>query len=71
MKLVSPFNRTLRELREMKYPRDNAVRLDVGTLAGSLGAEPRTLPIEAVQATLKAPGVLPAEARRQATAAPN
>ncbi len=59
MKLISPFNRTLRELGEMRYLWDSTVRLDGSRLAGFLGQEPRTPPVEAVRATLAALGVLP------------
>ena len=69
LKLISPFNRTLRELGEMRYLWDSTVRLDGGKLAGFLGHEPRTPPVEALRATLRGLDVLPSEVPRRSPAA--
>lgn len=66
---LAPFNVTMRELGEMRYLWERAVRLDNAKLVAVLGAEPHTPLDEAVRATLAGLGCLPAGAAlRQALA---
>ncbi|MET0308143.1 MAG: NAD(P)H-binding protein [Sphingomonas sp.] len=58
--LIAPFNQTMRELIEMRTYWRHPVRLDNRTLVDLLGEEPRTPMAEALPATLKALGCLPA-----------
>ncbi len=53
LKLLSPFNETLRELLAVRYLWQAPLRLDNTKLAAFLGEEPRTPLDEAVRATLK------------------
>ncbi|MBB3950761.1 NAD-dependent epimerase/dehydratase family protein [Aureimonas jatrophae] len=54
LRLAAPFNRTVRELLEMRYLWRQPVRLSNARLVARLGAEPRTPLREAVAATLAA-----------------
>src|SRR5450830_1538719 len=56
--LASPFNATLRELREMKYLWNEAVRMGNRRLTEVLGHEPHTPLEQAVEATLEGMGCL-------------
>lgn len=56
--LASPFNATLRELREMKYLWSEAVRMGNRRLTEVLGHEPHTPLEQAVEATLEGMGCL-------------
>lgn len=59
--LASPFNPTLRELREMKYLWGEPVRMSNARLTAVLGREPCTPLDEAVEATLEGMGCLTSE----------
>ncbi|AXE31261.1 hypothetical protein DK842_15990 [Chromobacterium phragmitis] len=59
IRLISPFNATLREMMEMRYLWRQPVRMDNGKLLGVLGREWVTPLDEAVEATLKGLGCLP------------
>jgi nucleoside-diphosphate-sugar epimerase len=59
LRLAAPFNETLRELGEMRYLWQQAVRLDNASLVKTLGAEPHTALDEAVERTLEGLGCLP------------
>lgn len=67
VRLLAPFNETMRELLEMRYLWRQPLRLDNARLLAELGTEPHT-PLEtAVERTLAALGCLPPAARtRQA-----
>jgi nucleoside-diphosphate-sugar epimerase len=52
MTLASPFNTTLRELREMRYLWRTPVRMNNARLVKTLGREPHTPLDEAIEATL-------------------
>ncbi len=56
MRLVAPFNQTVRELLEMKPLWHEPVRLDNRKLLATLNEEPRTPLPEAVAATLRGIG---------------
>jgi nucleoside-diphosphate-sugar epimerase len=56
--LVAPFNETMRELLEMRYLWQQAVRLDNAGLVAVLGAEPHTPLDVAVERTLAGMGCL-------------
>jgi nucleoside-diphosphate-sugar epimerase len=56
LRLVAPFNETVRELIEMKPFWCESVRLDNRKLVATLGNEPRTPLLEAVAATLRGIG---------------
>ncbi|AOZ52407.1 NAD(P)H-binding protein [Chromobacterium vaccinii] len=59
IRLIAPFNATLREVMEMRYLWRKPVRMDNGKLLGVLGRERVTPLDEAVEATLKGLGCLP------------
>ncbi|UTH72912.1 NAD-dependent epimerase/dehydratase family protein [Chromobacterium sp. IIBBL 290-4] len=59
IRLIAPFNATLREMLEMRYLWRQPVRMDNGKLLGVLGRERLTPLDEAVEATLKGLGCLP------------
>ncbi|MEO2215699.1 NAD-dependent epimerase/dehydratase family protein [Chromobacterium vaccinii] len=59
IRLIAPFNTTLREMMEMRYLWRKPVRMDNGKLLGVLGRERVTPLDEAVEATLKGLGCLP------------
>jgi nucleoside-diphosphate-sugar epimerase len=59
MRLISPFNVTLRELMEMRYLWQKPVHLDNAKLRRTLGEEWVTPLDEAVEATLRGLGCLP------------
>ncbi|MFB9157389.1 NAD-dependent epimerase/dehydratase family protein [Chromobacterium violaceum] len=59
IRLIAPFNATLREVMEMRYLWRQPVRMDNGKLLGVLGRERVTPLDEAVEATLKGLGCLP------------
>lgn len=71
VRLATPFNETLRELWEMRYLWQQAVRLDNARFVAVLGAEPHTPLDVAVERTLEGLGCLPAApaARRGAAVA--
>jgi nucleoside-diphosphate-sugar epimerase len=56
LRLVAPFNETVRELLEMRPFWREPVRLDNRKLVATLGDEPRTPLAEAVAATLRGIG---------------
>ena len=56
---VSPFNESLREMREMRYLWDRPVLMANARLAAKLGAEPRTPLVDALRAALAGMGALP------------
>jgi nucleoside-diphosphate-sugar epimerase len=58
LRLIAPFNETMRELLEMKPLWSEPVRLDNRKLIATLGHEPRTPLQEAVAATLRGIGAL-------------
>ena len=60
LRLVSPFNETLREMMEMRYLWKKPIRMDNAQLVRSLGAEPHTPWDTAVKTTLVSMGCLPA-----------
>lgn len=69
IRLLTPFNETLRELFEMRYLWRAPVRMDNRRLVGFLGAEPHT-PLEvAVERTLEGLGCLPVAAGGRAVRA--
>lgn len=57
--LAAPFNETMREVLEMRYLWQQAVRLDNAGLVAVLGAEPHTPLDRAVEHTLAGMGCLP------------
>jgi nucleoside-diphosphate-sugar epimerase len=59
VRLAAPFNETLRELWEMRYLWQQAVRLDNARLVAVLGSEPHTPLDVAVERTLEGLGCLP------------
>ena len=59
IRLIAPFNVTLREMMEMRYLWRKPVRMDNGKLLGVLGWERVTPLDQAVEATLKGLGCLP------------
>ena len=59
LKLTAPFNKTVRELGEMKPLWQTPIRLDNARLVGLLGEEPHTPLDEAVAVTLKGLEVIP------------
>lgn len=59
LRLAAPFNETLRELTEMRYLWQQALRLDNARLVQVLGAEPHTPLDLAVERTLEGLGCLP------------
>lgn len=59
LRLAAPFNETLRELMEMRYLWQHALRLDNADLLAVLGAEPHTALDTAVERTLQGLGCLP------------
>lgn len=60
LKLASPFVETMRELLEMRYLWRQPVRLDNARLIATLGYEPHTPLDDAMEATLRGLGCLPA-----------
>lgn len=66
--MASPFVTVLREMREMRYLWQQPVQLDNRRLRATLGAEPHTPLDEAVEATLRGLGCLPAAEARTALA---
>lgn len=70
IRLVTPFNETLRELWEMRYLWRNGVRLDNRRLVDVVGAEPHTPLDLAVERTLEGLGCLPATEPSRPAAAP-
>lgn len=58
LRVVAPFNETVRELLEIESLWRVPVRLDNRKLIGVLGAEPRTPLVEAAKATLRGIGAL-------------
>lgn len=58
MRLIAPFNETVRELMEMRYLWQTPLRLDNAKLKAFLGEEPQIPLDEAVRATLKGLGCL-------------
>jgi nucleoside-diphosphate-sugar epimerase len=71
VRLATPFNETLRELWEMRYLWRQPVRMDNRRLVDTLGAEPHTPLIDAVERTLEGLGCLPAQALKRPAAAPS
>lgn len=70
LNLAGLVNTTLREMREMRYLWQQPVRMDNARLIGALGHEPHTPLDQAVEATLRGLGCLPAAATPKGTAAP-
>lgn len=69
VRLLAPFNETMRELLEMRYLWQQPLRLDNARLVATLGEEPHT-PLEvAVERTLAGLGCLPSPAHMPAPAA--
>ncbi|NRF65830.1 NAD(P)H-binding protein [Aquincola sp. S2] len=62
VRLAAPFVATLRELLEMRYLWRTPVRMDNTRLIATLGREPHTPLDEAIEATLRGLGCLPAPA---------
>ncbi|KXV10877.1 hypothetical protein CR51_08545 [Caballeronia megalochromosomata] len=60
--LASPFNATLREMREMRYLWRTPIRMDNARLVATLGREPHTPLDEAIEATLAGLGCIDAQA---------
>ena len=58
LRLVSPFNETLREMMEMRYLWKKPIRMDNAQLVKALGAEPHTPWDTAVKTTLVAMGCM-------------
>jgi nucleoside-diphosphate-sugar epimerase len=58
LRLISPFNETLREMMEMRYLWQKTVRMDNARLVKTLGAEPHTPLDVAVKTTLVSMGCL-------------
>lgn len=58
--LVAPFNKTMRELIEMRTYWQHPLRLDNHDLVELLGEEPHTPPAQALRETLRALGCIPA-----------
>ncbi|POZ63348.1 NAD-dependent epimerase/dehydratase family protein [Chromobacterium alticapitis] len=63
IRLIAPFNVTLKEMMEMRYLWRRPVRMDNGKLLGVLGRETVTPLEEAVAQTLRGLGCLPGGAR--------
>lgn len=63
--LASPFNTTLRELREMRYLWRTPIRMDNARLVATLGHEPHTPLDEAIEATLAGLGCIDAASSAQ------
>ena len=59
LRLVAPFNESLREMLEMRYLWNEPVLLDDRRLVQRLGAEPRTPLTEALRTALQGQGSLP------------
>ena len=66
---AAPFVPLFREMKEMRYLWQQPVRMDNLRLLQVLGEEPHTPLDEAVRATLRGLGCLPAQAGTQARAA--
>ncbi|MEO6276633.1 NAD-dependent epimerase/dehydratase family protein [Roseateles sp.] len=60
LKLASPFVATLKEMQEMRYLWQEPVRLDNARLLATLGDEPHTPLDDAIEASLRGLGCLPA-----------
>lgn len=63
LRLLAPFNESMRETLEMRYLWTRAVQLDNAKLVRFLGAEPRTPIHEALRRTLEGQGSLPQSAQ--------
>ncbi|AMY65993.1 hypothetical protein OUHCRE2_03640 [Enterobacter asburiae] len=55
---MSPFNTTLREMREMRYLWEQTIEMDNSKLIAFLGHEPQTPLTEAVRSTLAGLGCI-------------
>lgn len=68
--LASPFVTTFKEMREMRYLWRQPVRMDNSRLVAALGREPHTPLDEAVEASLRGLGCLPAHCASKGTGQP-
>jgi len=66
LRLIAPFNETLRELMEMRYLWQKPIRMDNARLVQTLGAEPHTPWDVAVKTTLASMGCLSVPGSTQA-----